>query len=157
MDGPPPSSPFLNSPLLKMSRGPNAKNWLATVYDMGYAATLETWGPQGSNPICNYLVFSHEVCPTTDQPHLQCYFVFKQPMCLSGLKKLHSSCKWIAANGTVEENCAYYFKEANLPHGKVVEVGDWRLVCGIIHSGGLKQGRADLDAFKLSVCNGCSI
>ena len=139
-----------------MSRGPNAKNWLATVYDMDFASTLETWGPHGSNPICNYLIFGHEVCPSTLRPHLQCYFVFKVPHRLSGLKKLHGTCKWIATNGTVEENRTYCTKEVNLPHGKVVELGDWRAVCGIVHSGGTNNGgRADLEAFKLSVCSGC--
>ncbi len=103
---------------------------------------------------CSYLIYGYELCPTTHRPHLQAYFVFKQSKRLAGLKKLHPTCKWIATNGTVEENRLYCSKEQSLAHGRVVELGDWTTVCGSAHSGGPNGGRLDLEAFKTVVRGG---
>ena len=138
-----------------MSRGTCSKNWLTTVFDMDFRETLISWGPEGLNPICNYLIFGEELCPTTLRPHFQCYFVFKQSKRLSALRKLLPTCKWIPADGTAEDNKAYCSKESHLPHGRVVELGDISTICGWSHSGGVNSGRADLAHFKAAVQAGC--
>jgi hypothetical protein len=128
------------------------KNWLATIWDLDFASTLETWAPDGSLSICDYLVFGYEICPDTKRPHLQCYFQFKRPIRLSGLKKLHPTCNWTFATGTSEQNRLYCLKirpQDTVPNSRFVEMGVRG--CGPVHNGGVNCSRVDLDRFKDSV------
>lgn len=58
-----------------------------------------------------YHHFGKEVAPTTGTPHLQGYAIFKQPLRLSALKKLHARAKWIPAIGNTQQNIVYSGKD----------------------------------------------
>jgi hypothetical protein len=125
-----------------------AKNVCATIWDLDFAATLETWGPDSLN-LCKYLCWDNEICPDTGRLHLQCYFNFAKDMRLTALKKLHPTCHWKVCRGTAEQNKTYCSKDFTLGVEGCVfhEIGNFEDVCGAKHSGG-NGARLDLEAFK---------
>ncbi len=108
-----------------------ATNWCATFYDMAFADTLKTWGPDGTLKLCTYMVWENEICPRTQRPHLQFYCCFKARKRLSELKKLHRTAHWLPCNGTAEENRTYCTKdfEAGVEGCVMVELGDIAGAC----------------------------
>lgn len=59
---------------------------------------------------CVFWIIGKEVCPSTGQKHLQCYFEFHVRQRRSALVRILPTF-WAAANGTADENIAYCSKE----------------------------------------------
>lgn len=58
-----------------------------------------------------YIVWEHEVAPTTGTKHIQGYIYVKNPRCLSGMTKLLPRAHLEKAKGTPEQNRIYCTKE----------------------------------------------
>lgn len=58
-----------------------------------------------------YIIYGHEICPTTGTPHLQGYIYFKSAITLSALKKHLPRAKLIQCKGTTAHNQKYCKKE----------------------------------------------
>jgi len=60
---------------------------------------------------CKYMIYGHEVAPTTGTKHLQGYIVFKGNQRLSAVKKHLPTAHWAKAKGDFASNYAYCTKE----------------------------------------------
>lgn len=61
---------------------------------------------------CKYLVYGHEVAPTTGTPHLQGYIVFKDAHTLSSLRSIGLGISWtVNTRGDADVNYLYCTKE----------------------------------------------
>lgn len=90
----------------------------------GYCYTLPNYSEEDYSLLkvveCLYKIIGKEICPTTQTPHLQCYFYFKNARQFSAVKKLLAGNGHIeAAKGTPQENKTYCSKE-----GSFEEVGE---------------------------------
>ncbi len=73
-----------------------------------------------------YMLFGHEICPTTDTPHLQGYFELPKKLSLSSLKKIPGLIRasMRIANGSAKQNHVYCGKDgAPFEFGKPMEQG----------------------------------
>lgn len=80
-----------------------------------FCFTLNNYKPDDEDYLskleCKYIVYGHEVAPTTGTPHLQGYVSFKSPISeLSARKKL-PGCHVLVAKGSPAENFTYTTKE----------------------------------------------
>ena len=63
---------------------------------------------------CEYMVFGHEIAPTTGTPHLQGYIYFKNRKSLNQLKKMFGDRTHLEnAKGNSQQNYEYCTKEGN--------------------------------------------
>lgn len=62
---------------------------------------------------CVYLIFGHEIAPTTGSPHLQGYVYWENPRSLSGLKTLNRRINWRPCKGSPEQNVVYCSKDGD--------------------------------------------
>lgn len=83
-------------------------NWVFTInnYTEQDLVDIPLWDTK-------YHHFGKEVAPSTGTPHLQGYAVFKAPVRLAALKKIHPRAKWMPAVGTCEQNIEYCSKEGD--------------------------------------------
>jgi hypothetical protein len=58
-----------------------------------------------------YMVFGHEIAPTTLTPHLQGYIYFKNDTSFTAVKKINPRMAWFNANASAEANRNYCTKE----------------------------------------------
>jgi len=58
-----------------------------------------------------YMVFGHEIAPTTLTPHLQGYIYFKNDKTFTAVKKINPRISWRNANASAEANKRYCTKE----------------------------------------------
>ena len=54
-----------------------------------------------------YMVFGHEIAPTTLTPHLQGYIYFKNDKTFTAVKKINKRISWRNANASAEANRRY--------------------------------------------------
>lgn len=57
--------------------------------------------------ICEYIVYGHEIAPSTGTPHIQGFVVFKDQKRLSAVSKLLPRAFWVGANGTNQQASDY--------------------------------------------------
>jgi len=62
--------------------------------------------------VCKKYLYGHEVCPTTQNKHLQGFLALKKPMRFTELKLIGSP-RFEACNGSEESNVRYCSKDAN--------------------------------------------
>jgi hypothetical protein len=62
---------------------------------------------------CRYLVFGHEIAPTTGTPHLQGYVYWHSQKTFSACKKLNQRMDWRTCDATPEENREYCIKDGD--------------------------------------------
>jgi hypothetical protein len=87
-----------------------------------------------------YMIYGHEIAPTTGTPHLQGYFYFKNAKTRSAIKKRYKRISVRPCNGSAEQNRAYCIKDGK----DIVEIGVMP-----------KQGkRTDLDGVKNQIMEG---
>lgn len=94
-----------------------AKNWCFTLnnYTEGYELLIKALYPDS----INYLIYGHEIAPTTGTPHLQGYVQFTKKLRLTGIKKLFGpDPHFEVAAGTPAQNKAYCSKGTD-----IVELG----------------------------------
>lgn len=95
--------------------------------------------------IFTYIIFGHEICPTTGTPHLQGYFEMKDAKTVTALTKkyLPKGVRLDRAKGTAEENKKYCSKEGKdiFEKGKPKEQGK----------------RSDLETLANEIRNGRSV
>ena len=58
-----------------------------------------------------YMVFVHEICPTTGTPHLQGYVYFNNAKHFNALKKINQRISWRTCDASPEDNRDYFLKE----------------------------------------------
>lgn len=75
---------------------------------------FNNWNPEQLQAIleedCIWVCCCEEVAPTTGTPHLQGYYLFKNPVNWSGLCQRHPGCWFKPANGSCEHNYRYVTK-----------------------------------------------
>ncbi|MDY6497995.1 hypothetical protein [Clostridioides difficile] len=85
-----------------------SKNW---------CFTLNNYTPEDEEVLAQapvqYMLYGHEVAPTTLTPHLQGFVVLEKTARVSALKKLHPRCHWEQCKGSAEQNQAYCKKEGH--------------------------------------------
>nr|UTM74948.1 replication-associated protein [Tick-associated circular DNA satellite] len=85
-----------------------SKNWCFTLNNY----TDEDEELLAQAPV-QYMIYGHEVAPTTLTPHLQGFLVLEKNARVSALKKLHPRCHWEQCKGSAESNQAYCKKEGH--------------------------------------------
>lgn len=83
-----------------------AKNWCFTLNN--YTADDEAL--LAAAPV-QYMVYGHEVAPSTGTKHLQGFLVLEKNARVSALKKLHPRAHWEQAKGNSQQNRTYCTKE----------------------------------------------
>lgn len=112
--------------------------------------TVNNWTPEDEklfqNLECKYLVYGREV-GKEGTPHLQGYVTFKSTKRLTGLKKVHTTAHWEAAQGNSQQSSDYckkdgdYFEKGDTPtQGKRT---DLEAVCEMIKTGSSLQEIAE--------------
>jgi Putative viral replication protein/RNA helicase len=81
-----------------------------------YRFTLNNYTPEEEQQLkelagVKYLVFGHEICPTTGTPHLQGYVYFKNAKHFNALKKINQRISWRTCDASPEDNRDYCLKE----------------------------------------------
>lgn len=61
---------------------------------------------------CKYMIYGHEICPTTGTPHLQGYVYLSFQRTMSALSKDVHRASWREAKGNPDQNQVYCSKEA---------------------------------------------
>jgi len=79
--------------------------------------TLNNYTPEDEATLAaaavKYMVYGHEVAPTTGTPHLQGFVVTLKTARISALKKLHPRAHWEQAKGNAEQNRVYCTKDGH--------------------------------------------
>jgi len=92
-----------------MSKTNKSYGWCFTVnnYTPDLELEIQHWD-------CAYLVYGHEIAPTTNTPHLQGYVFFSSQKSFETMKKKFSAtAHWIPAKGSALQNHKYCSKESN--------------------------------------------
>jgi len=84
-----------------------------------FCFTLNNYTPEDeaelkANTDFTYIIYGHEVAPTTNTPHLQGYVQFAKQVSPSFVKKINKKIHWITANGNVEQNKKYCSKGTDI-------------------------------------------
>lgn len=83
-----------------------SKRWCFTTNGVTY----DQGGPIFGD-LCSYYIMGNETAPTTMQPHIQGYCVFKKNMSLTAVKKVCPVSHWEMAKGTTQQNIDYCSKD----------------------------------------------
>jgi len=87
----------------------------------------------------DYLVYGHEICPTTQRPHLQGYVYWKNKKQGSALVKQFPGASWRVARGNAASNHVYCTKK---------ETGSGAIVLGEMPMDQTEKGRTGGEATK---------
>jgi len=139
--------PEQEAPVAPGQRGPLRKRWVWTLNNYREPDDLARIEQLAAE--CTYLVYGHEIAPTTGTPHLQGYLELKEQKRVAFLR-LYIPHAWIgfkAVRGSAEENRAYCLKIRARDTRKKTPPNDRFMEYGVCPKLGEGQGRrTDLDA-----------
>ncbi len=129
-----------------MGRGNQSKRWIFTLnnYTSDEEAQLTI-----DDVTFSYLIFGHEISPTTNTPHLQGYFELPKLKTLSFLKKIPGLVRasMRIAKGSAKQNRVYCGKDgAPFVFGKAMEQGKRTDVLAVKRK--IDEGASDLDLWE---------